>query len=574
MKTRIFFLILILGAGLISCSKDFLEKPPLDQLSDETFWVSEKNVRTFSYGFYTDYFKGYGSGNTWGNFFSGQSLNDDFAPGTPSAYIKDVPATNGGWGYSYVRKANLFLQKIQDMPVSQNMTEEAKKHWSGIARFFRAMEYCDLVQRFGDVTWYDQVISEKDTAQLYKPREDRAYIMDKVLEDFKYAAENVRVSDGVEKLTINKDIVLGFMSSKFLFEGTWQKYHKGSAAKAKEYLEASKWAANEVIQKGKYSLGKYREVFNSLDLSTNSEVLLFRQYEPKILTHSLMNYVDYEPQTGASKSLMDSYLADDGLPISLSTKYKGDKDVKEYFANRDGRMKETYPDSLRLNAPKMSTAYSTSGFVTYKFLNESFVNDRFNTTDAPILRFGEILVNYAEACAELATVGGEPISNSDLDKSINKLRKRINVNLPDLRVNGDQPIVNGQVYDDPKRDKSVPSLIWEIRRERRVELVFEGFRYDDLRRWKKLEYTDTEMNPEINMGAWIRKSDFDKSPKPLPTIVLNKDPKALEGYITPSWQPQTQRKFTNPRIYLYPLPTDQIVLYKQHSIELTQNPGW
>src|SRR5690606_14444477 len=127
-----------------------------------------------------------------------------------------------------------------------------------------------------------------------------------------------------------------------------------------------------------------------------------------------------------------------------------------------------------------------------------------NITDAPVIRLGEVLLNYAEAAAELGT-----ISQDDLDKSINQLRNRANVSMPNLQSLGGQPAANGVVYDDPKRDPSVSPMLWEIRRERRVELMMDGFRLDDLRRWKKLEYTDTQKNVDVNRGAWIDKeTDF------------------------------------------------------------------
>lgn len=574
MKIKILALICFVLSTIVGCKEDYLEKPPLDQLADDTYWTNEANVRTFAYGFYTDYFTGYGSGNTWGNYFSGQALNDDFASGTPPEYTRVVPASGGGWTFTYVRKSNLFISRVENMPISANMSEEAKMHWLGIGKFFRSLEYFDLVKRFGDVPYFDQVIDEKDVALLYKPRDSRTDVMDKVLADFRYAAANVRASDGKAGLTVNKYVVLAFMSRVFLFEGTWQKYHLNNSAKAKEYLEAAKWAAGEVIASKKYSLKNYRDVFSSLDLSGNTEVLLYRQYVEGILTHALMSYNNKEAQTGAPKDLIESYLASDGLPISLSTVYQGDRSIAQVMANRDPRITETFVSEMR-PAGVVSNS-STTGYATHKFLNESIKDQtigtlNLNPTDAPIIRFGEVLVNYAEAAAELATVGGAALTNEDLNISINVLRSRPGINMPALQVSGDAAMVRGVAYTDPQKDTDISSIIWEIRRERRVELVYEGFRWDDLRRWKKLEYTDTEANPDINRGAWLRKADF---PKLSANVVLDMNPADTEGYITPAWKPESQRRFTNPRIYLNPIPQDQIVLYKENGSNLTQNPGW
>ncbi|HEY0895065.1 MAG TPA: RagB/SusD family nutrient uptake outer membrane protein, partial [Sphingobacteriaceae bacterium] len=393
----------------------------------------------------------------------------------------------------------------------------------------------------------------------------------------KFAAENVRANDG-NKTTVNRYAVLALMSRVFLFEGTWQKYHGGDAAKATEYLEAAKWAANEVITKGGYSVAAdYRGLFNSADLASNPEVILFRKYENAIIMHSLMSYVNKEAQTGYSKDAVDSYLGADGLPIAISATYQGDHTIYDGTAKktaamvgRDPRINATFADSLRIAGYVKDYGYSTSGYAVVKFLDEKVVDQpaglsQTNISDAPEIRYGEVLMNYAEAAAELGT-----LSQADLDLTINKLRNRAGfaTKLPALQVIGGQPAVNGVVYDDPNRDPSVPSLIWEIRRERRVELMMEGFRYNDLRRWKKLEYVDQILNKNANRGAWIKRSDY---PKATEVKIENG---AAEGYIVPIDNDASLRIFYDPRVYLSPIGPDQIQLYKDQGVTLTQNPGW
>lgn len=542
------------SAILLGCKKDFLERPPLDQLTDDTYWSNENNVRTFAWGFYPAYFTGYGSGYTWGKYFSGQSLNDDFGPSSPPQFTKTVPASGGGWSFAWVRKANIMIDRVQRV----DMPDEAKNHWLGIGRFFRALEYFDLVRAFGDVPWYGKPMDE-NSPELYRPRDSRTSVMDSVLADFKFAAQNVRESDGVAGLTVNKYVVMAFMSRVFLYEGTYEKYHNINQAKATEFLEAAKWAADQVILSGKYSLTpEYRKNFNSMSLAGNKEVLLYREYEEGLLTHSLNSYVNLEAQTGINKDAIDSYLASDGLPIKLSPLYQGDKTIKDVFANRDGRLPQTVVDSLRLNGEVPN--YSTTGYAILKFLNEDIRNlaigsSNLNPTDAPIIRYGEVLLNYAEAAAELGSMTQE-----DLDKSINVLRSRASTNMPPLNINVG--------FDDPDRDPDVSPLLWEIRRERRIELMMEGFRLDDLKRWKKLEYTDTKANPDINRGAWIVKAEHPR----MKDVKIEDDADA--GYIIPSWKPESQRVFDNPRVYLDPLPLDQIKLYNDQGVELKQNPGW
>lgn len=583
MKTAKLYTLIFLAITVVGCDKDFLEVPPIDQLTDETYWTTETNVRTFANGFYATNFTGYGVGYSWGDYFAGQALNDDFvpvappefAPSSPIYFVQNVPTSGGGWTFAGVRKANIFIDRVQDVP----MEEEAINHWTGIGRFFRGLEYHDLVNRFGDVPWYEEEFSEEDIETLYKPRDSRTFVMDKVLEDFRYAAEHVRGTVENEKQMVDRNVVIAFMSRVFLFEGTWQKYHAQNPEKAAEYLEASKWAANEVIQSGDFTLDNYKDVFTSLNLAENPEVILYREYEPGILTHTLNTYNNLEPQTGVSKDAIDFYLAEDGLPIEISPLYQGDQGIEKVMADRDARLYQTVvQDELRIRG--IDGDYSTSGYATHKFLNEDIAdnplgNSSNNPTDAPIIRYGEVLINYAEAAAELATLGGSALTQEDLDKSINVLRNRPGIELPDLQIMGGQPAVNGNTYEDPNKDPDVTAMIWEIRRERRVELMMEGFRLDDLRRWGKLEYVDTVENFDVNLGAWINKNEYpdaDLSGIKLADASGNLLPaNATEGYIVPT---EVQRRFTDPRVYLSPIPLDQITLYSGQGITLEQNPGW
>lgn len=561
--------ILILAILFTGCKKDFLEKLPLDSMSDDNFWTSEKNVRTFSYGFYSGYFSGYGSGFTWGKYFSGEAMNDDFGPSSPGQFTRTVPASGGGWTFTWVRKANVFIDRVQRAPID----DAAINHWMGIGRFFRGMEYHDLVKRFGDMPWYDKEIAETDMELLYKPRDPRGEVMDKVLEDFQFAAEHVRLTDGDKGLHVNRDVVLAFMSRVFLFEGTWMKYQMNDVARAEKYLEAAKWAAEELMNSGRYSLhSNYRELFSSLDLASNREMIMYRRYVEGILTHSLGSYNNLEPQTGMSKDAVDSYLMTDGLPVVQSPLYEGDKSIADLMTDRDFRLKATVKPTPYLLG--VNSNYSSSGYAVQKFLNETIKDlpigsGSLNPTDAPIIRYGEVLLNYAEAAAELGT-----LSQDDLNKTINLLRKRESQGaVAALEISGNQAMVNGTIIEDPERDPSVSGILWEIRRERRIELMMEGFRNDDLKRWKKFEYIDTRTNPTINRGAWVNKDDYlTNGVSAIETMTIDGGGRA--GYIIPAPRAESQRIFDNPRVYLNPLPLDQITLYRDQGVELEQNPGW
>lgn len=579
MKLNIFAIALsaILVAG---CQKDFLTRLPKDQLSDETFWSSETNVRSFAFRFYPDYFSGFGTGYTWKNYFYlGQGLNDDFSPSTPNAFPKQVPVivSATSWSFVKVRDANLMLDRVSKMA---SLDAPTKNHWMGVARFFRAIAYSNLVNNFGDVQWYDKPLDITDEAALFKPRDAREVVMDNVLADLEFAAANVRPADGEKGLMVTKWVVLSFMSRYMLFEGTWQKYHKANDAKSKEYLGKAKWAAKQVMDGGGYSFSHtYRESFNSLDLASNKEIIMYRSYVTGLITHSMMSYVNTEGQSGVSKDLVEAYLCTDGLPISLSPLYQQDKKIEDVLANRDSRLIHTINPELRPNGSRgryNNLNISTSGYCTWKFLNDDLrdkqnATSNLNDSDAPVIRYGEVLMNYAEACAELGN-----ITQNDLDISINVLRARTKGNtvpLPPMQVQGTSAAVNGTVYDDPKRDNDVPGIIWEIRRERRTELCMEGFRLDDLRRWKKLGYLDTKARPNINRGAWIVRSEWLKPDGTswLANITLTGPD---EGYIIPSVSAAADREFNNDRVYLDPVPADQIKIFEDRNAKLAQNPGW
>lgn len=576
MKKISIYLLALFTIVSTGCKKDYLTRYPLDQFTDETYWTNENNIRTFANSFYQTYFEGYGNGWTWGPYFApfGGKLDDDWAPNTPLGFIQTVPASGGGWSFTEVRKANLFLDRVSNAPIP----EEAKNHWMGVARFFRGLAYFELVKDFGDVPWFDKVTLETEVEELYKPKESRVTIMEKVLQDFQYAAENVKPVDGTAKQTVNKWVVLAYMSRVFLFEGTWEKYHQTPGSKSTEFLQAAKDAADQVITEGGFALASnYRTMFNSEDLAGNSEMILYRKYATGLLTHCLMSYVARESQTGPNKTLIDAYLLKDGLPIGLSPLYKGDHSLSDVMTDRDPRMMQTInSNEIRPNGTKglnNQLGISSSGYATLKFLDETKDGtpgalSNTNTSDAPVMRLGEVMLNYAEAAAELGA-----ITQADLDKSINKLRSRSSVGIAPLKLAGNEPSVDGvTAFDDPDRDPTVSPLLWEIRRERRVELTYEGLRNDDLRRWKKLDYLDYSKNPDLNRGAWIKASDWVKADgsSMLKDVVIEG---GTEGYILAA-PASNLRTNIDPRVYLNPLPLDQIKLYADKGFELKQNPGW
>lgn len=569
MKKYSLYISLLMLLFAVSSCQDFLDRPPYDSIPDTEYWQNEEHIRTYAYGFYPTFFVGYGtsgliSGSLFGN---GDTFNDDIAWNVQGEFTPiRIPDSDGGWSFATVRKANYMLEMTAQVT---GLTEEAMNHWIGIGRFFRGMQYANLVFAYGDVPWYDKRLETSNRDEMFKDRDPRSTVVGHIIEDFEFALKNVRKEDG--ELNIDRYVVAAMVSRLMLREGTFQKYHNLDQDLAVRCLKLSRDASLEVMNSHKFSVSdNYNALFSSDDLMSNPEVIFYRKYLGGILTHCTLTYNNAEAQTGASRALLETYLTADGLPVHMDDSW-APKTADEFFADRDPRLTATFRKKFYIRGEDCTPFnYSTSGYSMCKFMDDSQANSedlkyrgQNNETDCPLLRLGEVLVNYAEARYEL----GE-LTQDDLNNSINLLRSRKGMSIPKLEIIGNEPAVNGVVYDDPKRDKDVPSLLWEIRRERRVEMCFEGLRYSDLKRWKKLDYMCNETNPDIRYGAYIRYSDYPKANKTEVYI----DGGADEGFIL--CNRGTARKAPTDKNYVKPIPKDQIQLYKDNGYTLTQTKEW
>ena len=419
------------------------------------------------------------------------------------------------------------------------------------------------------------------------------YVMDKVLEDLNFAVANITLNGG-SKTAYNVYVANAMKAEVCLFEGTYSKYHKNDAARAEKFLKEAKTAAEVIIKSGKYSLSEgaegYRAIYNSLDLAPNKEMIMYKKYVLGTLYHATQDYCCGSTITNAmSKAAFNSYLMADGkLPdgndkgkyVHLKTwndtlksvltgkkdsvviRHKGYMDISEVLAARDPRLAQQVDADLRfvgcgrvryegmLGQENAAENTSSTGYGVLKFdepetpaQNRQSTNG--NETDGPIFWLGLILINHAEICAELG-LDAEAIA------SLNQLRER--AGMP-----------NYTPLNDPANTIGVSDLIWEIRRERRVELMYDkNDRYWSLIRWHQLDKLDTSNYPEQTLGAWIDMSDermvsqVDKK-----NVTVNAD-----GYIDCKGT-KADRIFED-KHYLAPIPSGQISL----NPNLTQNPGW
>lgn len=626
MKKYIVYISCALSMMSLSGCEDFLDRDPQNKQTNDTYWLNETSLRTYAQDFYSSYFTGYGTDYTvFGGYFSGDNFTDDFltlAGGVrnfPVSATTDINASTGTWssGYDVVYKANVMIEKIPGMSIS----DEAKNHWMGIARFFRAMAYSSMSKTYGGVPYIDKVLDPAvDKDELYKDRDSYLTVAQKILEDFQYALANVRLDD--TKRQVNRYVVGAYMSRNMLYHATWLKYHGTtvgpdskpvSDADLKALLQGAVDGANVVMNSGLYAIGNdYNGLFATDDLAGNKEIIFYREYTSGVTTNALMSYNASENQDmgGVTQNVMESYLCSDGLPIAQSPLYKGniDPSIEYAFQNRDPRLYQTVVDSLRiLNSGLSPMASSPTGYATKKFLNEQwfaedspYTKNIYSPADAPTIRYAEVLLNYVEARYEISKVGGDAFTQDDLDKTINRLRGRqltkwgekpeVKRTMPAVTLSGNSLTVNGITINDPVRDADVDPVLWEIRRERRMELIMEGFRGEDLRRWAKYEYLNSEeivngveMPDKTFLGAYVKKADYPGIKTGADGVHLfnpadpgNTDPD--EGYI---WylNQKNVRVFkkgdlNSERYYLRAVPAAEITTYKDKGYTLTQNPGW
>jgi len=535
--------------------KKYVDVNNPDSEVDPSYWKSENSVRSYNWEFY-NLFPGFGNGSSLNGDFYFPTLNDDEASPTLYNFPATPAASNGDWFFGYIRKANIMLERIDGIP----MADEARNHWKGVARFFRALQYFKLVQEFGRMPRFSHSLDISNSTEIYKPLDTHQLVMDSVLADLNFAVANLRQVD--QPNTINKDVANALLSRVALYEGTYRKYHTElNMPDADKYLTAC-MTASQALMTGTYALDKsYQTAYNSDNLASDKEMILYKRYEPAILQHSLIAYLySSTAMSGLTRSAVESYLCRDGLPIGLSPMYQGDATMSNAMANRDPRLYITIDSSyLYYKGHVKNSLTSSTGYRPIKYLPDSNKLKTIptgigtNYTDAPLFWLAEIYLNYAEAAAELDQMGKYTLTQTDLDNTINKLRDRAGT--AHMTLAGPQD----PGFTDPKKDADVPSLIWEVRRERRVELMMDGFRYNDLMRWKKGTYLDYSLDPNGYLGAKVPSNG---------TVILNPD-----GYISPYKLPVT-RTFTDPRNYLSNIPTSQILLYPASIQQSMQNPGW
>lgn len=563
----------LLLAGVTAClltgCNDMLDKNPRDTFTNNSvFWSNTNAVESYTNKFYDNYV-GYSQSGSFGWYYF-KSLGDDQGnSGFDNWLFTTVPSTSAYWtdGFKEVRRANYVIQNV----AQSSMSAADKSYYTAIARLNRAWQYYQLVREYGDVEWLGEVITDPDDEHVYGERTPRDVVMDSVRCDLDYAVEHLPTV--TDKTKWSKHMALAMQSDVCLYEGTFAKYRTQQdnglapdAARAAKYLKASADAADALIASGSYRLtAQYGEVYHSDDLGNGTETIFYRNYGKDLVMHCLIAWTcGSAEQYGLTKDAFDAYLFTDGRPLATTTldknhratpNAKGNCSIAKALEVRDKRLGLTI-DSIvcfkghswaRVNDEGVADAElmtSATGYTIRKYDNLTL--DKYyrtytytNYTDAPLYWYAVVLLNYAEAKAELGTA-----TQTDLDRSINLLQAR--AGLPPLTLHPDA---------DPANNMGVDNLLWEIRRSRRCELIADNwYRYWDLVRWHQLDKLDSYQHPNINLGANLANIDNVE-------VSVNED-----KYIVVC---NKKRKYDK-KYYLFPVPTNELNLNPNN----TQNPGW
>ena len=591
---------------LLSAScEDFLTKVPETDLSPDTFFTTEAELEMWTNNFYAEILPE-------ADNLTAQVADDHYTSSLNAIEKGTRSPSSASWGvgtWQPLRRINYFLEnnKCADPAI--------KAEYDGVAYFFRAMFYFNKVRQYGDIPYYDKVIGSSDEAMLNKPRDPRGYVMLKICQDLDKAYELLPDKwEAYSVYKVTKDAAMALKSRAALFEGTFRKYHAGTeyvpqdeqtfdgiTVSSKWFLEQAAEAASKVM--GKHSLytgntlglatkatkASYREYF-ILEDAEDSETILSRRYSVALLIRHGIQFNMKNGRHSATARFVNHYLQADGTPIQNRAGWQT-LSYRDAFKNRDPRMEQTlhgpsYVAYQGKGHEMITFDRNLSGYRVIKFISSTdHENATTSTTDYPLLRYAEVLLNYAEAKAELGTLTAD-----DLAKTINVIRAR--VGMPGLTaVPTEADALMKEYYPNAKGEQL--AAILEIRRERTVELFCEGFRQWDLLRWDEGKWLapstnkgfqgiyvpalgeyDLDNDGKLDAGFYAKAlSSDDKTTVPATNQIVIGGGWTLSegdhGYLT--YHAAEDYVWDDTKDYLWPIPEDQRTLTGG---ALTQNPGW
>lgn len=576
-KSISFSAVLLVAVNFACMPDDVLDQNPQTTISDATFWRTTNDLKLYCNNFYQLLPANPSNNATY--YIDNNS--DHLIPESRSTRLNGeslIPESGGGWAYSdwaSIRNTNYFLANYHFVSSPRIETNG----YIGEGYFFRAWFYFEKLTRFGALPWIDKPVGTDAEELLNAPRLPRNEIAEKIITDLDSAIKLLPSRTGAEIMRVNKEVAQAFKTRVCLYEGTWEKYHAGtpfgvSGENGSKFLAEAVSEAEALMTSGTVGLDNvgatdgYQELFNQVSYTGSQEILFWRAYERGVLTTLWNRYSNTGGATGMTKRLVDSYLCTDGQPISISPDYQGDATLENVASNRDPRLAQTMylPGDLVTNYPPDQSDVifqrpgftleagqrSTSGYVLKKGNNTDPGQVEFTTRGLIFIRFAEVLLNFAEAKAEL-----EQLTQADVDKSVNLLRARVGMIPMDL---------SGITTDPDWLFPGLSPVINEIRRERSVELACEGFRLDDILRWAAA--------PELIIGYKPKGAKWAQWDGEYPTLTEGINIFVDEnGYLDPYHIDvllEDGFQFRPDKDYLMPLPIDQLTL----NPGLDQNPGW
>jgi len=602
MIRRSLSLSLLLGGVLLSACNS-LEQPPVATSSKESVFGSENGLALYVTSFYN-----------WmpdaNNITGAESMSDYAArrdvpqfirPNVYNSRVSDLTSTgqyevvalggNVNWQWTTLRSINYFLVNNVD----PKLPERVRNNYSGIARFFRAWFYFEKVKRYGDVPWIDKPLDVSDSA-LYKERDSRALVMDKVLEDLDYAIANITATNENSRTLITKDVALALKSRVALFEGTFRKYQPtfNLQSSADRWLNESANASKVLIDSRRYSLftgtgvnDSYRQVFTR-DVPIAQEVLLTNVQSTALGVRHQANWIFTSATTGVRfsfiRQFINTYLNIDGTPFTNRPGYQT-QTFQEETKGRDARLAQTIrtPGYRRIQSGSLIAAppaftYTYTGYHPIKWSVDDASADggALNTNAVHLFRYAEVLLNFAEARAEL-----NQLTAADWAATVGATRARAGITggLTALPTTID-PYLQSVYFPGV----SNPAIL-EIRRERGIELAMEGLRFYDIVRWARGALMEMEWRgiyvPAANQNIDLDENGtpdvyfFTTNPANRPAGitflgVTGTDFKLANGTSGEIiWRNDVPRKWEQ-KNYLYPIPETDLLT----NPALKQNPGW
>jgi hypothetical protein len=606
-----YLLLFIISAVFMQCKK--LEQLPEATASRDAVFSSEKGLELYANSFYrmlpsannihtADAMSDYGARRDAPRFIRPGAYSPNVTDNT-SASAWDLvalgmsPDNDWNWGWRALRNINYFIANNTD----NRVPEDVRKHYMGLARFFRAFFYFEKVKRYGDVPWISRPL-DVDDPELFDARDPRTLVMDSVLADIDYAAQNIKTTNDPSRTMISKWVAYAFKARICLFEGTFRKYHTNLSltGTADAWLTNAAVTAKKIMDESGYKLYEgagvaqsYRRIFTSAAPVTD-EIMLAAVSDAGLSILHAANWYYTSATTGVRfnfiRTFINTYLNIDGTPFTSKPGYET-MEFKDEVKGRDRRLEQTIRmgDYKRISGSTLVPAppvfsYSFTGYMPIKWsLDDAIYDTRdLNNNAVSIFRYAEVLLNYAEAKAELGT-----LDDADWAKTIGALRKRAGI------TGG--LTTRPTVVDTYMQSKYFPDIsnpvILEIRRERGIELTMEGFRFYDIVRWKRGPLMEMEWNgiyvPALDVpmdlnGDGILDVAFYKTlpaNRPAGVTYINVSPTVSgqpnsqrlkndnSGEVT--WLSNIARKWED-KNYLYPIPEPA----KTTNPKLGQNPGW